>query len=65
MMDKLKELYADPRHEILAEMSKLLEGSRIWGGMEWVYHPISPSKYLPLKEKVHKELELLAKEYGL
>ena len=64
-MDKLKQLYSDPRHEILAEMVRVLDGSRVWGGMEWVYHPIHPVKYLPLKDKVHEELDKLAKEYGL
>lgn len=64
-MDKLRELYSDPRHEILSEMSKLLDSSRIWGGMGWQYHAILPVKYLPLREKVSEELKKLAAEYGL
>ena len=64
-MDKLKELYSDPRHAILAEMSKVLDSSKMWSGMGWQYHPIHPVKYLPLKEKVAEELNKLAKEYGL
>lgn len=64
-MDKLKQLYQDPRHEILSEMSKLLDSSRMWGGMGWNYSPIHPVKYLPLRDKVKAEIDKLAKEYGL
>jgi hypothetical protein len=64
-MDKLKQLYLDPRHAILSDMARVLDGSRIWGGMEWMYHPIHPVKYLPLREKVSAEIDKLAKEYGL
>ena len=64
-MDNLTKLYNDPRHAILAEMSKLLDSSRIWGGQEWVYHPIHPVKYLPLREKIKIELDRLASEYGV
>jgi hypothetical protein len=64
-MVKLKELYADPRHEILSDMARLLDSSKIWAGMEYVYHPIHPVKYLPLREKVTKEIAKLAGEYGL
>jgi len=64
-MDKLTKLYEDPRHAILSEMARVLDGSRVWGGMEWVYHPIHPVKYLPLREKVSKEIAKLAGEYGL
>ncbi len=64
-MEKLKELYRDPRHEILSEMARLLDSSRIWGGMEYVYHPIHPVKYLPLRNKVAEELRTLAMEHGI
>lgn len=64
-IDKLKELYADPRHEILSEMARLLDSSRIWGGMEWVYHPIHPVKYLPLRDKIAEEIKTLAAEHDI
>ena len=64
-MDQLKQLYKDPRHEILSEMAKLLDSSRVWSGMGWQYHAILPVKYLPLREKVTIEIDKLAKEYGL
>lgn len=64
-MEKLKELYADPRHEILSEVLRVLDSSKIWGGMEWTYHPIHSFKYLPLMEKVRAELKTLAMEHGI
>lgn len=64
-MDKLKQLYQDPRHDILSEMSKLLDSARIWNGKEWSYSYLHPYKYLPLREKVSKELDKLASEYGI
>ena len=35
----------------LVDISCGLETSRIWGGMEWTYHPINSYKYLPLRDK--------------
>lgn len=64
-MDKLDSLYADPRHSILSEIIRVLESSRVWDGMAYSYHPISPVKYLPLKEQIEQEIEKLAKEHGL
>ena len=37
--------------EALNNISYGLEQSRIWGGMEWTYHPIHPFKYLPMRDK--------------
>jgi hypothetical protein len=37
--------------EALKDIKHGLEGSRIWGGMEWTYNPLHPFKYLPLVEK--------------
>lgn len=64
-MEQLKQLYSDPRHAFLSEVVRVLEGSRIWGGQDWVYHPVHPVKYLPLVEKANQELRLLAIEYGV
>jgi hypothetical protein len=46
-------------------MDKLLNGSKIWGGQEWVYHPIHPVKYLPVAEKVRVAMDALKAEYGI
>jgi len=64
-MEQLKQLYSDPRHAFLSEVVRVLEGSRIWSGMEYQYHAILPMKYLPLLEKAQNELQLLAIEYGV
>ena len=62
--NKIK-MWNDPRFQILAEVDKLLNGSKIWGGMDWSYNPIHPVKYRPVAEKVRKALDALKKEYGL
>ena len=62
--NKIK-MWNDPRFQILAEVDKLLNGSKIWGGMDWSYNPIHPVKYRPVAEKVRKALDDLKKEYGL
>ena len=61
--DNKFKMWADPRFQILAEVDKLLDGSRVWGGTGWVYHPIDPAKYLPVSEKVREALDLVIKEY--
>ena len=63
--DNKFKLWADPRFQILAEVDKLLNGSKIWGGMDWSYNPIHPVKYRPVAEKVRKALDDLKKEYGI
>jgi hypothetical protein len=63
--DNVIKFWADPRFEILAEMDKLLNGSKIWGGQEWSYHPIHPVKYLPVAEKVRVAMDALKAEYGI
>ena len=63
--DNVIKMWADPRFQILAEVDKLLTGSKTWAGMEYTYHPIHPSKYLPVKAKVRQALDDLKKEYGV
>ena len=63
--DHVIKMWADPRFEILAEVDKLLNGDKIWGGMDWSYNPIHPVKYLPVAVKVRQALDELKKEYGL
>lgn len=63
--DNVIKMWADPRFQILAEVDKLLNGSKIWGGMEWNYHPIHPFKYRPVAEKVRQALDDLKREYGV
>ena len=63
--DNKFKFWADPRFQILAEVDKLLNGSKIWGGMEWSYHPIHPVKYRPVAEMIREELNKLKAEYGV
>ena len=63
--DSLIKMWADPRFQMLAEVDKLLEGSKVWAGFEYAYHPIHPVKYRPVAEKVRKALDDLKKEYGV
>lgn len=65
MNEKVKAMWKDPRFQILVDVDKLLNGSKIWGGMEWTYHPIHPFKYRPVAEKVRKMLDELKAEYGV
>jgi len=65
MNEQVKKMWADPRFELLAELDKLLNGSKMWGGMGWTYHPIHPVKYRPVAEKVRKALDDLKAEYGV
>jgi len=64
-MNKLTELYNDPRHELLSELIRLFESQRAWSGQGWKYHDLRPDRYLPLRDKVMAEIDKLAKEYGL
>ena len=63
--DNVIKMWADPRFQILAEVDKLLNSSRIWAGQDWTYNPIHPVKYMPVAEKVRKALDDLKKEYGV
>lgn len=63
--DNLVKFWADPRFQILADVDKLLNGSKIWSGMSWKYGPIHPHSYQPVAEKVRKELDKLKAEYGI
>jgi len=63
--DNVIKMWADPRFEILAEVDKLLTGSKTWAGMEYTYHPIHPDKYKPVAVKVRKALYDLQAEYGV
>lgn len=65
MNPKVQKMWADPRFQVLADVSKLLDGSRVWGGMEWTYQPIHPFKYLPVREQVRQALDDLYAEYGV
>jgi hypothetical protein len=63
--DHVFKMWDDPRFQILAEVDKLLNGSKVWGGMEYTYHPIHPDKYKPVAVKVRQALDDLKKEYGV
>lgn len=63
--DSLCKMWADPRFQLLADVDKLLNGSRVWGGMEYVYLPIHPVKYRPVAEQVRRALNDLEREYGV
>jgi len=65
MNEHVKKLWADPRFQLLADIDKLLEGSKIWGGMGWSYIPIHPVQYLPVKERMRKAMDDLKAEYGV
>ena len=63
--DNKFKMWADPRFQILAEVDKLLTGSKTWGGMEYTYHPIHPVKYRPVAEEVRRALDEVKREYGV
>ena len=63
--DSLIKMWCDPRFQMLAVVDKLLDGSKVWAGTEYAYHPIQPYKYLPVAEQVRKALNDLKKEYGV
>lgn len=46
----------DAMLQALSDIKYGLEGSRIWGGMNWTYHPMHPVKYLPLRDKAEQAL---------
>jgi len=63
--DNVVKLWADPRFQLLAEVDRLLDSSKMWSGMGWSYHPIDPVKYRPVAERVREALDALKKEYGV
>jgi hypothetical protein len=63
MNEKVERMWADPRFQLLADLDRLLDSNKIWGGQEWVYHPIHPAKYRPMAERVRAELGRLYAEY--
>jgi hypothetical protein len=63
--DNVTRMWNDPRFKILIEVDKLLNGSRVWGGMKWEYQSIHPVKYRPVAEKIRKALDDLKNEYGI
>ena len=65
MNENVKKMWADPRFQLLVDMDRLLDSNKIWGGMEWVYHPIHPAKYRPVAERIRSELRNLYTEYGV
>jgi len=65
MNEQVKSMWADPRFKLLADLDRLLDGNKIWGGQEWVYHPIQPAKYRPMAERIRAELRNLYTEYGV
>jgi len=58
MQEEIGELRAENARlrDALADIAYGLEGSRIWGGMEWSYAPLHPFKYLPLRDKARAAL---------
>jgi hypothetical protein len=65
MNKQVEKMWADPRFQLLADVDKLLNGSKMWSGMGWNYSPIHPVKYLPVRDQVRKALDDLKAEYGI
>ena len=65
MNPQVEKMWKDPRFQILADVDRLLNGDKTWGGMGWSYHPIHPLKYRPVAEKVRQALDDLKAEYGV
>ena len=65
MKEEIKLMCADPRFQVYVDVLHLLEDNRIWGGMDWVYHPIHPVKYLSVRDQVRKALDNVKAEYGI
>jgi hypothetical protein len=65
MNKQVEKMWQDPRFQLLADLDRLLDSSKIWSGQEWEYHPIHPVKYRPMAERVRAELGRLYAEYGV
>ena len=63
--EQVKKMWSDPNFQILADVDKLLNGSKIWGGMDWTYNPIHPVLYRPVAEQVRKALDEVKAKYGV
>jgi hypothetical protein len=63
--DNVIKLWSDPRFQILVEVDRLLDSSKMWAGVEYTYHPIHPVKYRPVAEKIRKAIDDLKTEYGV
>ncbi len=50
--EELRRLHAvnEKLVEALEDIAHRLEGSRIWGGMDWHYNPLHPIHYLPARD---------------
>jgi hypothetical protein len=59
------QMWKDPRFQLLADLDKLFNSSKVWSGMGWDYHPLSPVKYRPIAERIRAELDNLYTEYGV
>lgn len=65
MNENIKQLQNDPEFQLLVEVDRVLQGSKIWGGMEWTYHPIHPVKYTALIEKVRERINNIYEKHGV
>ncbi len=65
MNEQVEKFWVDPRFQILADVDKLLNGSKTWMGTGWSYAPIHPVKYRPVADMIRVELDKLKAEYGL
>jgi hypothetical protein len=65
MNEQVKAMWADPRFQLLADLDRVFGSNKVWGGQEWVYHPIHPAKYRPMAERIRAELRNLYTEYGV
>ena len=65
MNENVKAMWADPRFQLLADLDRVFDSNKVWGGMEWVYYPILPEKYRPMAERVRAEIGKLYTEYGV
>jgi hypothetical protein len=63
--EKVEAMWSDSRFQLLTDLDRLLDSSKIWGGQEWVYNPIHPAKYRPMADRVRAELDKLYAEYGV
>ena len=63
--DNVIKMWADPHFQLLVDVDKLLNGNRVWSGMEWSYGYIHPHQYRPVAERVRQALDVLHEQYGV